>query len=130
MDERVRELFERVRQAAEAVGEAAGTTARYAGQKAGSVIAITKLNLQIFDLNSEAAELLKAAGQIVYDAHLGAETDEEALSAVLTELDVKNAQIDELKERAAQLKNSRRCPACGEYCGAGDRFCKQCGATL
>ena len=130
MDERVKDLLARVRQTAQAVGEAAGTTARYAGKCAGSIIDVTKLNLQIFDLNSEASELLKSAGQVVYQAHLGEDTDDAALAAILSELDVKNAQVMELKERVSTLKNVKPCPACGEACGREDRFCKACGASL
>ena len=130
MDERVKDLLERVRQTAEVMGEVAGTTARYAGKCAGNLVDVTKLNLQIFDLNSEVSELLKAAGQTVYQAHLGEETDDEALAVILDELDVKNAQVAELKERVAALRNAKTCPACGEPCGREDRFCKSCGAAL
>lgn len=130
MDERVKDLLERVRQTAEVVGEVAGTTARYAGKCAGNLVDLTKLNLQIFDLNSEVSELLKSAGQIVYQAHLGENTDDDALAAILSQLDVKNAQVMELKERVSTLKNVKPCPACGEPCGREDRFCKACGASL
>lgn len=130
MDDRVRDLIARVRQTAENVGDAASTTARYATRCAGNLVDVTKLNLQIFDLNGDANELFQQAGQMVYSAHLGEETDDGVLEAILSELDVKNAQIQELKERVALLKNSRPCPACGTLCGKEDRFCKSCGAQL
>ena len=130
MDDRVKDLIARVRQTAENVGEAAGATARYASRCAGNLVDVTKLNLQIFDLNGDANDLLQQAGQMVYNAHLGEETDDEVLEAILSELDVKNAQIEELKERVALLKNSRPCPGCGMLCGKEDRFCKSCGAQL
>ena len=130
MDDRVKDLIARVRQTAENVGEAAGTTARYASRCAGNLVDVTKLNLQIFDLNGDANDLFQQAGQMVYNAHLGEETDDEVLEAILSELDVKNAQIEELKEWVALLKNSRPCPGCGMLCGKEDRFCKSCGVQL
>ena len=130
MDDRVKALLSRVRQGAEAACQAAGTTVRYAGERAGSLVDITKLNLQIFDLNGEIADLLQQAGQVVYTAHQGGETDEGYLEGLLEELDGKNRQVDELKDRVAQLKSSRPCPDCGTLCGKEDRFCKHCGVKL
>ena len=130
MDERVKDLLDRVRQTAETMGEVAGSTARCAGKYAGTLMDITKLNLQIFDLNAEASDLLKAIGQTVYDAHLGVETDEEALSSMLSQLDVNKAQVLELKERVSALKNTQTCPSCGAPCSREDRFCRSCGAAL
>ena len=130
MDERVKDLLDRVRQTAETMGDVAGTTARYAGKCAGTLVDVTKLNLQIFDLNSEISTLLKEAGQAMYEAHLGEDTDDEVLAEILNELDVKNAQVLELKERVTALKCTKACPACGEPCSREDRFCKSCGASL
>lgn len=130
MDERVRELLDRVRGTAVTVGEAAGVTARYAGKCAGQMVDIAKLNMKIFDLRAEISALLREIGQVVYDTHLGAETDKGSVDGMLAEIDEKNKTINELKERIAVLKSCRECPGCGGPCGKEDRYCKACGAQL
>ena len=112
------------------LGEAAGTTARSAGKYAGQMVDIAKLNMKIFDLKSEIADLLKDVGQVVYDTHHGREAGEGALDALLAQLDEKNAAVDEVKERIAVLRNAKECPSCGNMCGRDDHFCKECGAQL
>ena len=100
MDDRVRELLERVRSTAVDLGEAAGTTARSAGKYAGQMVDIAKLNMKIFDLKSEIADLLKDVGQVVYDTHHGREAGEGALDALLAQLDETFANFDALVDSA------------------------------
>ncbi len=127
MDERVKELLDRVRGTAVTVSEVAGTTARYAGQRAGQLVDVAKLNMKIFDLKTDINELLRKIGLVVYGTHLGTDGDQTTLSAMLSELDEKHAAIEELKERIAVLKNLKDCPYCGSSCGRDDKFCKACG---
>jgi hypothetical protein len=130
MDDRVKVLLDRVRETAVTMSDMAGVTARYAGRCAGQMVDIAKLNMRIFDLNAECNELLRAAGQVVYDTHLGQEPRGDVLTGILSDLDEKHADIAELKERIATLRHSRECPACGTLCSRGDKFCKDCGAAL
>ena len=53
-----------------------------------------------------------------------------AVTKLLAQADEKAAKIAELKNRIADLKQAASCPACGESCGRGDKFCRQCGAPL
>lgn len=130
MDEHVKELLDRVRDTAATVGEAAETTARCAGKYAGQMVDIAKLNMKIFDLKTDIGELLRNIGQVVYDAHLGRESDQNAVESMLKSLDEKHAGVEELKGRIAVLRNARECPGCGATCGRGDKFCKTCGKEL
>ena len=130
MDDRVRNLLNRVRDSAQQAGQAAAATAQEVSRKAGSMADVTRLNVQIYELQSDVSTLLKDAGQIVYDAHLGVESDEAMLANILARLDEKNAQIMELRARIDGLKNQQTCPCCGSPCAAEDRFCKSCGAIL
>lgn len=130
MDERVRELLDRVRGTAITVGEAAGVTARYAGKCATQMVDVAKLNMKIFDLNTDIATLLRSIGGEVYATHRGDEGDRGAIDAALSQVDEKHAAIDELKARIAVLKSAKACPACGTACGKDDKFCKECGHAL
>ncbi len=130
MDERVKALLGRVRETALLMGGAAEATARCAGKYAGQMVDIAKLNMKIFDLTADCGQLLRAAGQVVYDTHLDREPAEEVLTCLLRRLDEKHAEIAALKDRAAALRHSRECPACAALCGREDKFCRSCGAKL
>lgn len=130
MDDQVEALLQKVRQSAVKFGDMAGVTARCAGKYAGHMVDVAKLNMRIFDLNTECGELLRKIGRLVYDTHLGQEPGSEELPGYLKELDEKNAAIGELKERIAALRSSRECPHCGAMCSREDKFCKDCGAAL
>ncbi len=113
MDDKVKDLLGRVRFAAQSVSSAAESAARSASRRAGDVVDISKLNLQIRELNADIATLLRDAGQIIYDAHLGAENNDAMLAQILEQLDLKNAQVMELRARIDAIKSQQRCPICG-----------------
>lgn len=130
MDDTVRALFERVRQTAESMGDAAGVTARAAGKYAGGLLDAAKLNMRIFDLNTEVSTLLREIGQSVYDAHKGAGVDDAALDERLRAIGEKKTEIESLRARINALRGSRPCPRCGADCGREDAYCRRCGGAL
>ncbi len=71
MDDKVRELLDRVRDTAVGAADAANQTARAAGKKAGQMVDVAKLNVQLFDLNGEFNDVLRQLGQVMYDTHRG-----------------------------------------------------------
>ena len=129
MDDKVRELLDRVRDTAVGAADAANQTARAAGKKAGQMVDVAKLNVQLFDLNGEFNDVLRQLGQVMYNTHLGREAEED-VSQLLQRADDTAARVAELKSRIADLRQSRSCPACGAPCGKGDKFCRSCGASL
>ncbi len=130
MDERVKELLDRIRDTAGAAADAAADTARVAGKKAGQMVDAAKLNVQIFDLNSELNDILRQLGQVMYDTHRGVETDNDNLPQLLAKADELSVRIAELRERVSALRQSRTCAACGAICGREDQFCRACGEKL
>ena len=56
MEDRVKELMDRIRGTASAAADACADTARVAGRKAGQIVDVAKLNVQLFDLNGELNE--------------------------------------------------------------------------
>lgn len=130
MDDKVKALLERVKGTANYAADAAADSARAAGKRAGQMVDVAKLNVQLFDLNGEYNDLLRQLGQIMVDTHLGRAADPEQVTALLSQADEKNARIAELKGRISDLKQSQTCPACGAPCGKSDKFCRACGAAL
>ena len=67
-------FFEKAKVSAEILSARTGVTAAKAadaaGKTAASVLSATKLNLQIFDLNTEVEILYKEIGKMVHSEHL------------------------------------------------------------
>ena len=130
MDDKVKNLLERVRGTASYAADAAADGARAAGKRAGQMVDVAKPNVQLFDLNGEYNDLLRQLGQVMYDTHRGEAPENDAVTKLLAQADEKAAKIAELKNRIADLKQAASCPACGESCGRGDKFCRACGKQL
>lgn len=127
MDEKIKDLLERIRGTAADLSETAAPAARYVGQRAGELMDTAKLNIQIFDRNSEINDLLRRMGKIMYDTHLGREPADD-VTELLRQTDEAYAQVADLKAKVTALRQGKTCPACGALCARDDRFCKECGS--
>ena len=130
MDEKVKALLDRVKGTASFAADAAADSARAAGKKAGQMVDVAKLNVQLFDLNGEYNDILRQLGQVMVDTHRGQAPEGALITSLLNQADDKNGKIAELKGRIADLKQAQTCPACGEPCGKSDKFCRSCGGKL
>lgn len=130
MDDRVRELLERIRGGAQAAADTAADTARVAGRKAGQIVDVAKLNVQLFDLNSDLDEVLRRLGRVMYNIHVGQPEGAESVDQLLAQADEINLKREEVKDRIAALRQSCICTSCGCVCGRDDIFCKHCGTRL
>ncbi|MBR6748700.1 MAG: hypothetical protein IKM07_07150 [Clostridia bacterium] len=100
MDPKVREILSKARVSAVNYGKAAG---KYAG----NVVEQAKINLQIFDLNTEIEVAYKEIGKLVYAVHAGEEVCNEAVQAQIEKIDSKTAQIAELRARLSGIKEEK-----------------------
>ena len=130
MDDKVKDLLDKIRGAADLAADAAADTARVAGRRAGQLVDVAKLNVQLFDLNGEFNDILRQLGQVMYDAHLGLETEGDPVTQLLVRADEVAAKTAEVKERIAALRHAQTCPGCGASCSKEDKFCRSCGCTL
>ena len=130
MEDRVKELMDRIRGTASAAADACADTARVAGRKAGQIVDVAKLNVQLFDLNGELNDVLRQLGQVMYDAHRGQAGGDEIIPDLLARADELNEKIDGMKDRVSALRQSRTCGTCGAVCGREDKFCRSCGQPL
>ncbi len=126
MDEKIQMLLEKAKIYAGKTGQAAET----AGRRATELAQSTRLNLQIFDLNTECEVLYKEIGKLMYDVHQGIEADEDGIQDRLTKLDGLQLKIAGLRDQIGMLKSSVRCPNCGRLCSRADVFCAGCGGSL
>lgn len=130
MDYNVSMLLEKIKVVAEQTRTGAVKAADRAGRKANEMAQATRLNLQIFDRNTECEVLYKEIGKLLYDIHQGAETKEDAIENKLLQLDALHAELDNLRTELTALKTVCICPHCGRQCSREDAYCAGCGAAL
>ncbi len=130
MDPDVKTLIERAKATATYAAGQAGKAAGAATRKAGDVAMLTKLNLQIFDLNTDIDAVYREIGRLVYLTHAGEEIDDNELNDKLAQIDEKLAKVAELKEVVSSSRATAVCPVCGKECGRDDVFCSRCGHKL
>lgn len=132
MDERLQEILDTVQKTAAEVGSAAGELLGAAGQKASSLLSVSKLNIRAADLKAQRSALLQEVGSMVYGTHTGQIADSDTLLARLREIDGVNQELEQIQAEIARLRQceARVCPLCGASPGIGDVFCRHCGTRL
>ena len=131
MDERLQALLEKIQQTAECAADTAADAAYGVGKKAGQLLSVGKLNIQIADLRSQIRLQLQEVGQMIYDTHTGAPTDSDQLLGKLQEIDEIYARISQLETEIADAEGKPAvCSVCGGSIQAGDVFCRHCGMKL
>lgn len=123
MELNVKELLNKMKHTAVQVGDKAA--------KAGKeFVANTKTNIHIMELNSQIDAEYKNAGKLLYAVHNGEEVDPEAIDVVLSVIDGKKAELDELNNELAKAKAATTCPVCGKNVGKNAAYCSACGAKI
>ena len=89
MDAKVQSFLDKIKVMAEKTGKAAGRAADVAGKKATELAGATRINLQIFDLNTECEVLYKEIGRMVYELHRGSEVSNDEMDEKIAALDAK-----------------------------------------
>ena len=130
MNERLQELLDAVQRTASQVSDTAADAAYGVGKRAGELLSVAKLNIQIMDLKGEVGAALREVGEMIYATHTGTPTESEVLLAKLQEIDALRAQIGQLKQEIARLQGGAVCPFCGAPAQKGDVFCRECGGKL
>ena len=130
MEDKVRDLLERIRGTASVAADATVDAARVAGKRAGQMVDVAKLNVQLFDLNGEFNDIMRQLGQVMYNTHKGEEQEGDCVTDLLAKADETAARTAELKARIADLRRAKNCPNCGAPCGKEAKFCSGCGQAL
>lgn len=130
MDAKVQSFLDKIKVMAEKTGKAAGRAADVAGKKATELAGATRINLQIFDLNTECEVLYKEIGRMVYELHRGSAVSNDEMDEKIAAVDAKQEKIAALREELAGMKTIVVCPHCGKTCSREDAYCSGCGGAL
>ncbi len=126
----VRVFLEKVKAMADKTSRAVGRAADVTGKKASELASATRLNLQIFDLNTECEVLYKDIGRLVYELHKGEEVSNDEMEARIAAIDAKQEKIAALREQLGGMRSVVTCLQCGRLCSREDAFCAGCGSAL
>ena len=102
-------------------------SAKQTAQKAAE---IARLQRQVNIKQDEFEALFKEIGQMYYTFFKRGEDPAEELSGRCAKVDSLAAEIEGLKLKLDDLKNIRRCTACGSVQNNLSKFCAECGAKL
>ena len=129
MDMKMQAFLDKVKDMADKTGKVSRHAAGVAGKKANDLALATRINLQIFDLNTECEALYKEIGKLVYDLHRGAEVTNEEMDEKMAQVDAKQEKLAVLRDKLAEMRSVTACPHCGKPCGKDDAYCSSCGAV-
>ena len=130
MDAKMQSFVDKIQVMADKTGAAAVRAADAAGKKATELASATRINLQIFDLNTECEVLYKEIGKLVYDLHRGMEVSSEEMDEKIAAVDAKQERVAALREELSGMRAVVVCPHCGKPCSREDAFCSSCGGAL
>ena len=103
---------------------------KVAAQKTNDIISQTKHTLSINDLENKVLDKMVEIGGYVYSEYVDETELPEELMEKCREIEAIKEEINELKAKIAELKDSKICPECGEYNSIKNVHCASCGAKL
>lgn len=130
MNEKLAELLDAVQRTAIQVSDTAADAAYGVGKRAGELLSVAKLNIQVAELKAEVNTQLRELGELLYATHTGDPTDSETLLAKLQEIDVLKSRISELNMEIGRAQAVSVCATCGAAVQDGNTYCRECGGKL
>lgn len=100
-----------------------------ASEKSQELYQISKNKVEIAQLNMKLDKNYMSIGKKVYDAvKAGKELPD--FAALIEEIDLLKADIEEKRDIISAIKNTVRCPSCGADINEDNSFCPKCGAQI
>ena len=103
-------------------------TAESAGKKAGDMVELTKMKMQVSQYKTELAKAHEKLGAMVYNMMKEDEEDTSAISVCIDEIDYILDKIQEAEDKVKELRKVSCCQSCGGEVPVDAAFCPKCGA--
>lgn len=126
----IKNMYEKAKLSAGKIAEKTTVVADVATKRATDFATSTKLNIWLFDLNTENEILYKELGKLSYDKHNGIDVSEEDYNLKISLITEKLEEIAEVKAQINDLKSMSVCPVCAKETNTDNSFCPVCGAKL
>ena len=108
----------------------AKSAAQTGGKMAGQFVDMSKLRINLSELNGEINRRYQELGQFIYEAKKAGTADETELDEKIAGLDDLYAQLAAVSAQLAALQNKVTCPCCGKQMEIDATFCSHCGMKL
>ena len=100
------------------------------GQKTSDFVEITRMKMDIAEIEKEIAATYEGLGRLVYDAEKSGQDSTEMVQACIENIDELQADVDEIRDRLYAFKHMKKCASCGAINDEDADFCNKCGAAL
>lgn len=97
------------------------------GKKANDLVEITKLNLEIVDLENEIEDLYQEIGIFVFNSYKNNIEIPEIIKEKCKVIEEKSEKVAELKQKVSEYKSTLICPVCKTENDKENQFCSKCG---
>ena len=108
----------------------AKSAAQTVGKMAGQFVDMSKLRINMSELNGEITKRYQELGRFIYEAKKAGSADEAELADQIAGIDDLYAQLSAVSAQYASMQNKVTCPACGKQMSTDSMFCSHCGAKL
>ena len=108
----------------------AKSAAQTVGKMAGQFVDMSKLRINMSELNGEITKRYQELGRFIYEAKKAGSADEAELADQIAGIDDLYAQLSAVSAQYASMQNKVTCPACGKQMPTDSMFCSNCGAKL
>ena len=98
--------------------------------KAGETVEAAKLKFAIGETEDKISECKKKIGDIIYKEYLKTKDFEGELGEYCRKIENLQDDIEVMKDKMAEVKNSKRCSVCGALNNEKNTFCAECGEKL
>lgn len=102
-------------------------TAKAAAKKSGSVVEVTRLNMNIGTEEEKVRKIYAEMGRQLYEDYAEGKIVSEKLLEHCEKIDEIIKNIDEMREKILELKNVKACPNCGVELEIDMEYCYKCG---
>lgn len=108
----------------------AKSAAEAVSKKAGQIVDVSKLRINVAELNAEISKRYEALGEYVYENCREALAEDAEAVGKMAELDELSAQKDAVTKELVDKQNKVVCPTCGKQSPITAQYCSNCGTKL
>lgn len=102
-------------------------TAKAAAKKSGSVVEVTRLNMNINTEEEKVRKIYSDMGKQLYEDYTEGKSVGDKIQEYCIKIDEIISNIDEMREKILELRNIKACPNCGMELDIEMEYCYKCG---